>query len=428
MAIKLFVEASEIMAAVAMTMTDTKLKTYESKQGLINFLKDGKKIANSNKIQYGKPTVKTEFLRAFDPKEKTFLDEAAKGISAAKSVKQWLSNLNDRGVKVSNPVADRVFMTGDVWPKEVQKFQVSAYGFSSYNSSDVIFKVKKGYYGVSLKKKATLTAADPTIINKAFDSVLQGKDFNQIKEDVRKVRAKYFARILKEALSKGPIKIAKGRLPLTDEELFKFSIQDIVKGSKRALLDLKGYGKIDLVDPKKSDKSLFPSDIDKDPKKSMRSWVNRKLSSNDSIFTELTKVLNKYSETFAKALLNLVLKTNLYEELKDNSFAFALVTAVAKLDREGNPIIDIEPAKPLHTVLCGLGALNKGSKPYKIEYDKVKNAKADAAKVYLLLKKGDVTILDMELRYKGSFTPQPQFFATISQSFTKVLKDECIVP
>jgi len=62
-----------------------------------------------------------------------------------KSVKQWLSNLNDRGVKVSNPVADRVFMTGDVWPKEVQKFQVSAYGFSSYNSSDVIFKVKKTF-------------------------------------------------------------------------------------------------------------------------------------------------------------------------------------------------------------------------------------------------------------------------------------------
>ena len=43
MATKLYVEASEIMAAVAMTLSKEKLKSYESRDGLVKFLIDGKK-------------------------------------------------------------------------------------------------------------------------------------------------------------------------------------------------------------------------------------------------------------------------------------------------------------------------------------------------------------------------------------------------
>jgi hypothetical protein len=427
MATKLYVEASEIMAAVAMTLSKEKLKSYESRDGLVKFLIDGKKIANSNKILYGKPADKKEFLKAFDPSEKQFLDEAAKGISAAYSIKEWLVEINDRGVNIKKPIADRVFMTGDTWPTEVQKFQVEAFGFKSYNSSDIIFRVEKGYYGVSLKKKAKETAPDPTIINKAFDSVLQGNEFNKIKNDIKSVRAKYFSKVIREAFKKGPLKLV-GKLPTSDEELFSLSIKDIVKGGKRAIIDLKGYGVVNLNDQNKSSKTLFPTDITKDIKLSMREFVNRKLGSNDSVFSELIKVLNKYSEIFANSLLNLVLKTNLYKELEDNSFAFALITAVAKLDKDDSPQIQVSQAKPLHTVLCGLSALNKGRKKYEIKLDKEKNKNLDAAKVYLLLSKGNVNVLDMELRYKGSFTPQPQFFATISKDFSKIINEQCIVP
>ena len=38
-----------------------------------------------------------------------------------------------------------------------------------------------------------------------------------------------------------------------------------------------------------------------------------------------------------------------------------------------------------------------------------------------------VPILDMELRYKGTFTAQPQFFATITKEFKKILSEECLV-
>jgi hypothetical protein len=426
MTIKLFVEPSEIMAAVAMTYTVTNLKKILKESDLIEFIKDGEKIAKSDKIQYGNDTAKNEFLRAFDPKEKTFLDEAAKGISAALSIKNWLLSINDRGVKVSNPVASKVFMTGDVWPKEVQKFQVEAFGFKQYNSSDIIIKIEKGYYGVSLKKKATIKSADPTIINKAFDTVLLGKDFNNLKLEVKLLRAKYFSKVIKEATTqKGPLRII-GNLPSNPEQLYLTKIQDTVSGGTRAIIDLKGYGIINLKDQKKSEKRLFPSEIIKDPKKSMRTFVNMKLASTDSIYNELVKVMNKYSEIFAKSLLNLVLKTNLYKELNDNSFAFALVNAVAKLDKDNNPIIEVDTAKALHTILCGLGALNKGIKKYELVLDKSKNDKSDAAKVYLILRKGKINILDMELRYKGGFTSQPQFFATISKDFSTLLYDKCL--
>ena len=46
-----------------------------------------------------------------------------------------------------------------------------------------------------------------------------------------------------------------------------------------------------------------------------------------------------------------------------------------------------------------------------------------AAKVYFILSKGEVPLLDIQLRYKGSFTAMPQFFATMTTDFQKLLKD-----
>ena len=57
--------------------------------------------------------------------------------------------------------------------------------------------------------------------------------------------------------------------------------------------------------------------------------------------------------------------------------------------------------------------------------DEAKKGASDAAKIFLQLKKANVTLLDLELRYKGQFTPQPQFQGTINQEFKKLLMSEC---
>ena len=79
----------------------------------------------------------------------------------------------------------------------------------------------------------------------------------------------------------------------------------------------------------------------------------------------------------------------------------------------------------MHTVLCGLSALQDGGKTkYEMLLDDEANKKSDGAKVFFKLKKGDIPIIDLNLRYKGGFTSQPQFQATISNDFKDILTEQ----
>jgi hypothetical protein len=450
---KIGIEVSEIMAGVAMLMTPTKLKEYSKDLvGLINFLKEGEKLASSDKFVYGEG-LKQKALKAFNPTDRDFLTAAAQGISAALSIRDWVPvRSKESGTVISRPVCDKVFLTGNSWPTEVQKFEVDAYGFQSYNSSDIIFQWKNAgglaYYGVSLKKKPSVKDPDPTIINKAFDSILSGqgekeiKELNKIKTKIEDARTKYFARVVREAVKEGYIKIVKGTLPSDDKALMKISLKGEVKDvfkskSPMALINIKGKGNIDLSNPsKQTDPNIFQIKDGKsyreftrgemkDKKLSMRAFVNSRVASSDSVYNAIIPVMNEYADKFAEALLNLVLKINLYKELDENQFAFALVTATGDIDKDGNPKnIENIKAKGLYTVLCGLSALNKGSSKYEMILDKEANKKSDGAKVFLILKKGKIDILNLQLRYKGGFTGQPQFQATLTKDFKEILTEQ----
>jgi hypothetical protein len=447
------IEVSEIMAGVAMLMTPKQLDSYsKDMEGLVKFLKEGKKLASSKKFVYSQG-LKDKALKAFDPTDRDFLTAAVQGISAARSIRDWVPiRSKESGKQITEPVCDKVFLTGDKWPDEVKKYEVDAYGFKSYNSSDIIFQWKnpKGlaYYGVSLKKKPSVKDPDPTLINKAFDSVLTGetpkeiKELGKIKEEVQNERTKYFARVVREAVKAKYIKIGKGTLPTNDDQLMKIRVYGEVKNlfkakEKFALINIKGKGTLDLSNPlKQTDPNIFQIKDGKsyrefkkgelrNEKLSMRAFVNKKLASTDSVFNVMVKVMNKYADKFASALLNLVLKTNLYEELDENQFAFALITAAGSIDKEGNPKnLGVIKAKGLYTVLCGLSALNKGPSKYEMILDKQKNKDSDGAKVFLILKKGKINILDLQLKYKGDFLGQPQFAATLTKEFKEILTEQ----
>ena len=67
------IEVSEIMAGVAMLMTPNKLNEYSKDfNGLVNFLKDGKKLAISPKFVYSEG-LKEKALKAFNPNDRDFL-------------------------------------------------------------------------------------------------------------------------------------------------------------------------------------------------------------------------------------------------------------------------------------------------------------------------------------------------------------------
>lgn len=406
-------EYSEVMAAGAMFFTKTELdQAEESNQSLGNWILEARKKVESN-VEFG--SSKNEFIEFMEPTPSA-LKEAVVGISAAKAIKNWLKTDHGQG---NDPIAKKVFLTGNVWPNEVEKFRIKAYGFDDYNSSDFIVKTtERNYFGVSLKKKPKPNSQDPTLINKAFDTVLNGRQFDKIKNDITELRTEYFAGLVRQAHEDGILYI-KDISRINDQELFEAKRRD-KKIFDRAYINVKG--------------SLSGGyDNDKAPD-AMRKFVNKELSkSNNILFKRLTDYMDNHADLFAKTLINLVLKVKLYDELsamkhlKDYSFGFALVTGIGEISK-GKPVVSKGKAVDLHTILCGLTDLEANKKPYKIIVDFEKKAEANAAKIFFKLSKAGVNILDMELRYKGSFTSQPQFFATITKEFQTILTEKCLVP
>ena len=404
-------EASEVMTAGALFFPNRVLDTaLSSNKNLGDFMETAKKKVETN-VDFG--SNRNEFLEMMVPSP-SMMKELVMGISAAKAVKKWVTQ--SHGIR-QDSVADKVFMTGNVWPTEVQDFRIKAFGFDDYNSSDLIYKPDTGkYFGISLKKKPKPTSPDPTLINKAFDTVLQGPRFDKIKEELTDVRVTYFAGLVRQAHEDGILYIPNiDRLP--DQELFSGKNRD-KKIFKRPYPNTKG--------------SLSGGyDNDKAPD-AMRSFTNRELAKQDNIlFKMLIQVMDANSDVFADSLINLVLKTNLYDEIAARNlgkytFGFALVTGIGEIKR-GQPIAYDGKALDLHTILDGLSQLKANKEKYKITVDIERKAESTSAKTYFTLSKKGIPILNLELRYKGDKTPQPQFLGTISKEFVSILRLNSLV-
>lgn len=424
-------EASEIMMAAAlMYPTNVLLEHAKDAAGLKVLMNDAKKKIKSpsNKtVQFGSPAIEKGFTDLLNPNSSEAIKDLAGGISAAIGVRDYLAKNGESGGKRASPT---IYMTGNVWPKEVEKFRVSAYGFEDYNSSDVLATAdKEMFYGISLKKKRKANAGEPTLINKAFDSVLDGKQFDSIKEELAKVRAEYFSGLVIEAVQKRIILKQDikdfDRLkstPAGRKELFEAK-QRNKKLFDRSYIDTKGWA---------GAKKGYLEDDTKNPK-SMRYFVNKKLAEpNNPLWKAFLKVLNAHADLFADSLINIILKVNLFKEIdaKDlgkYKFNFFLVTGVGDVSSKGEVTIGKATVLPLKTTLCGLTRIKEKFKnnKYEIVLNKEKKGDSEAAKIFLQLKRGSLTLLDLEIRYKGAFTPQPQFQGTLHPDFKKLLENEC---
>ena len=341
----------------------------------------------------------------------------------------------DMGVGVSAAIAIRnymkapsgkltVYLTGNIWSPEIRDFQVSAFGFKDYNSADlVVTKDNKKFYGFSLKKKALVKDSDPTLINKAFSTTLNGPQYDKLKLKLEKTRETYFAGVVKEAVNKKIIlkKDIKNYAKLDNQELYEAKNRDKSQFD-RAYINTKGYAS--------SDKGYQDSNT-RDPK-SMRYFVNNKLydTRNNPLWKTYIKIINENSEELAEVLLNIILKVKLFDKLKSKKlkgkeFDFALVTGIGTSDKE-KVIISPGRVDSLKTTLCGLTRIDK---KYKGEFEVVQNPdtlnKSDAAKIFFLLRKGSLNMLDLRVRYKGDFVIKPQFQGYMTPQFKAEIAKEC---
>ena len=439
--------------------------------------------------------LKMRMLPSLEGTEGKRVTEALKnmivGISAAKAIKEWMKSVHG----VQNPIADKVYLTGDKWPKMVEPLKVSAHGFNAYNSSDFIIRpkgMKNAYFGVSLKKKFLKTADDPTIINKAFDTVIKGEEFEDTRNRLIKVRENYFGGLVKEAIKLKLIHI-KGGSDKSNKWLFKDHTPkdrtDNNMDRDRSFIDTKGSMKMkEILGPKDfsnnpklkveklyglaaenkvellkllNDNKLTPANIPISnwnyyaekalnkstlkqslAKDSMRNWVNKQLGKpGNALYKEFMKVMNDNKDIFVENLIQVVLKKDLpdlmnYNKMGDMTFGFALVTGIGSVKGgkklytdKGKIVLEKGKVLDIHDVRCGLSEIEKeiGDWQFKIVGDEIDDKSDDGpAKVYFDLIKGSKTLLNMELRYKGQFVPQPQFFATISKHFVDIIEGKCV--
>ena len=407
-------EFSEIATLGCLFYSKRELQNASKDVGsLVSFTKEVRDKVNKDRfVKFG--TGKQQFIRAMDPTNKVVLDDMCRGISAAIAIKDWLTRHH------SEPTDTKIkagYMTGNVWPPPVNIFKLDAFGMKDYNSSDfILYTGAQGgfeyYYGVSLKKKNQEHHADPTLINKAFDSVMEGRDFDKIKDSIKEMRVKWFGDKIREADKLNLVKIERDHLKFSDEKLV-------------------------LAKPARTNKS-YPNIKGKlaegyDRGTGFRTWMNGQVG-RGNLYTKMMKIIEPHMEMFANSLINLILKVNLNDKLNANKdldkyyFGFALATGVGQM-RRGEPYVGNGSVYPQESVLCALNHLASSKKPYSmVQVPNPAGDESNAAKVFFEIRKGKVAILDLEVRYKGSFTAQPQFQAFLTKDFKRIIAGECVDP
>ena len=102
-------------------------------------------------------------------------------------------------------------------------------------------------------------------------------------------------------------------------------------------------------------------------------------------------------------------------------FAFHLVTGVGQVSTSLIPSVSEGKIQSLNSIM--ITVLKLSSQPTNLIVNKDRTFEGDGsrAKVIFTLYKGKTPILDVELRYKGDFKAYPQFFATMTPEFQKMV-------
>ena len=401
-------------------------------------LQDSKLIKDGagNKTRNGLVSV-TNLTGATEKKRSDLYDDCAGAMSAVLATRN----------KIKGRIPDNVYLTGNKWNKKVEQFKVDAFGMADYNSSDLILEYSSGekkdqFIGVSLKKKRKANAPSPTLINNAFSKFIQGSEFESLRVDLNKKRRRFFAGLIKEATTnKGPLanfaKITGNKSiaqlnPENDADAKKlWDIRVTTTKIKNGENEI-----VPLINLKDEDTILTEggaaADVnDKSSDSAFRKYVNSKLQSSGNKLNPLYQYFEDamnvpdVKDKLANALLARVLKTKLLDELdtwEKNEFGFFVIEGVGSVN-ETSGTVNVSNASvyDIHTIMCAIAQLRKEEASIKV--DETETFKRKAAKVYFILSKGSKPILDIELRYKGSFTAFPQFFATMTTDFQKLLKD-----
>ena len=302
-------------------------------------------------------------------------------------IDQFTGNFNDLATAisssnailkvVSNPV--KAYWTGKGWGPDIAKYNPPIGGVRDYNSSDIVVKGDDGvFYGFSLKKKARSKDVDPTLINKPITGNVG---------------------ILKDILGAKEVEsIEKSKQLFFDYVVFKH------------------YKK----NPKKIDGKEKSKMIGQISQKQMGVYLKDR---KNTFFRRVEQVLSKNAEGFVKSFIELLFRTKMKDIEDTGEFKFYLLTGIGRFI---GGTVEVEEAENKDTPQT-IAALTKifNSKltmtktPGKLQaWEKG----AGAAKVFFSIFSDGTKIIDLEVRYKGSYTANPQFQAVATPDFKAIFK------
>ena len=425
---------------------------------------------------------KSSLVVGYKRKEQEAMDgdftNLAKAISAANGILGSLSN-STRVVKV--------FQTGAKWDKEVMKYGMDGHELfgKNYNTSDLVVELyngnqkRKKYLGVSLKKKAKRESKDPTIINKTvtgekglFSTLVRSRDMHILRKHLGKLysaRAQFFYNFIEACLYPPATNIGAQDLAT---HLKALGIPD---GSKEEAAFKKKNIKANTG---KIERERLEKQAEEEGVKARDAYIkaylndlSKKVSKNYTISKEVTKeaakignkkakdalfgaypkhkkVFNVYfatlfqimtlgetSKLIAEGLLNVIFKLDIYGYTKkvaqnnNEEFIFTLITGIGELVSDVTitpyPASVIPERLSTPTILkmvgdAGPSAYNITGKP---NYKQPHQGGTSASLKFNIYLKG-THIIDLEIRYKGEVTPEPQFQAFITPLFTDLMKQK----
>tara|TARA_Y200000002_G_scaffold231588_1_gene191177 strand:+ start:252 stop:2024 length:1773 start_codon:yes stop_codon:yes gene_type:complete len=336
--------------------------------------------------------------------------------------------------------------------------------------------------GISLKKKKRTTDKDPTIINKSvsgdkglFQAIIDANNLSKMRNQLKELyqaRAQFFYNVI-EATLYGP-ETGQG-IKIRNEAVKSLSIPDGTKESvaytKQQENKLRGAAPSIIKEVKRQAQTEAARLKEKALQENIAKYLKnlkKNVSQNEQMAKKVTVEANKLGSDRAKdaliqkfpyhtkidniyfrklfsimtdtqvtqyiatALMNIVFKLDIKSLMKDRQkyneeFKFTLITGAGQLvnDVEITPFSpSVMPEENSTSMIAEM--VSRPGQVYQMRglvgYRQPHEGGTSKSLKFELILQG-YSIVDIEIRYKGGITPEPQFQVYITPTFKKLLKD-----
>ena len=302
-------------------------------------------------------------------------------------LEQFTGNFNDLATAISSsnailkivPNPTKVYWAGDKWHPDISKYNPPIGGVKNYNSSDIVVKSSDGiYHGFSLKKKAKSKDTDPTLINKPITGNVG---------------------ILKDILGEKTVaSIEQSKQRFFDNVIYRHY------NKKTRNLSAKEKGEL----------------IRGISQKQMGMYLKDK---RNTFFGRVFSILSNHSDEFVKSFIELLFRSKMKDIEEGGEFKFYLLTGIGRFTKG---TVNVEPAEVKNTpqTIEAITKIFNSKLEMKTTPGKLQawEEGAGAAKVFFSIFADGNKIIDLEIRYKGSYTANPQFQAVATPVFKNMFK------